>query len=193
MANIQSSINQMISLAGLLASQSPSIRAGAEKKIQEKKLKAREDIVRKKREAMTGPAVLANVDTAEAESEAILQEERDIAKERYDIEPTEATYEALSKAERALHPATYTIEADPEELAREAVEAEEREQEIEYYKNLYRGFAPHSKVNDPYAELFKKYGADAYEVADTHSQDAQRRLAETRRRNREVIYGSEND
>ena len=193
MANIQSSINQMISLAGLLASQSPSIRAGAEKRMAEKKLMAREDIVKKKRQAMTGPAVLENVEAAEAEGEAILQEERDIAKERYDIDPTEETYAALSKAERALHPKTFTLQADPEEIAQEELAEEQRRQEVEYYKDLYRGMAPESKASDPYADLFRKYGADAYELADTHSQDAQRRLAETRRRNKEVVYGSEND
>lgn len=193
MANIQSSINQMISLAGLLATQSPSIKAGAEKRMAEKNLKAREEIIQKKREAMTTSAVLKNVEAAEAEGEAILQEERDIAKARYDLDPTEETYEALSKAERALHPITYTAEADPEEIAREAVEEEQRLAEIEYYKDFYRGTAPQSRVDDPYAELFRKYGADAYEVADTHSQDAQRRLAETRRRNKEVVYGSAND
>ena len=194
MANIQSSVNQMISLAGLLASQSPSIRARSEKRAAIKNLSAREKAVS---EVMQVAAESADSELAQEYATDLAE----IKKQQFEVDPSTESFLGYRGAQYATKEGekerSTILPDDPEEIAEEQVKKEgkeeKRRQEVEYYKELYRGTAPQSKASDPYAELFKKYGADAYEVADTHSQDAQRRLAETRRRNKEVVYGSEND
>lgn len=168
MANVQSSINQMISLAGLLASQTPALQAKASKREQTKVLSKQSKVLAEReaalREAFAGPQVPGTYETGEQEYQDILQERAEVARKQYEIDPSKETYTAYAEAEKALKPERSVSEADPEEIAREQYEAEQKQAEVDWYLNQFR-------------------------AADSSVANAQDRLRETRRRSREVVYG----
>lgn len=172
MANIQSSINQMISLAGLLASQSPAAKAEAEKRSKMKLLKQEAETLNARDAALRKAysdfqSAPGTPETGEKEYKEILKERADIAKRQYEINPTEETYAAYAEAEKAMKPDRIVTPADPDEIGMEAYDAAEEQATLDWYANQ----------------------ANRFNTADASVSDAQNRLRETRRRSREVVYG----
>lgn len=125
MANIQSSINQMISLAGLLASQNPALQAASAKKTEIKQLKKKEEAVRSQ---------IENIENI-AEKEPYGKELTEIKKQQFEVDPSSETYKAWKETEpkRLLE-----AEEDPEEIAKERFESEQKEKEIQDYLDWFR-------------------------------------------------------
>lgn len=120
MANIQANVNQMISLASLLASQSPAYKAAVEKRGIAKN-------IAKETKALTeqaGPAFSAaeeaiqginlvdadkvpeyaeqTVDPAMENVEELLQRKTELAKQEFELKPSEATYNKYLAGKRAI-------------------------------------------------------------------------------------------
>lgn len=125
MANIQSSINQMISLTGLLASQVPAFKAGAEKRAEISRLGKKEQAITK--------AIETAADTKD--KEAYAEELTKVKKQQFEVNPTEESYKAYYDT---MPHQFAVIEAEPYEIAQELYETEQKEAEVESYLQQFR-------------------------------------------------------
>lgn len=122
---IQANINQMLSLAGLLATQSPTLRAKAETRAKMANLAKQEKAVR------------TQIDVAEdiTDKETYYEDLVDIKKQQFETKPTEETYSELKDIQPKR---LMTFEADPEEIAQEIYEEETRVNEIKENVDRFR-------------------------------------------------------
>lgn len=98
MANIQANINQMISLAGLLASQSPALRAGAERRALQRDLERKEEARAVEREVLS-----KTVPPTQERSELLTNvqsELADIKKQQFELDPSAESYESYYKTKK---------------------------------------------------------------------------------------------
>lgn len=124
MANIQANVNQMISLAGLLASQNPELRAKSEQRAKMAGLAKQEKVARTQIEAAEG-----------ADKEAYYEDLVDIKRQQFETKPTAETYGEY----KDIQPKRLgTTEADPEEIAMEIYEEEQKEAEVKSYLDQFR-------------------------------------------------------
>jgi hypothetical protein len=164
MANIQSSVNQMISLAGLLASQNPALQAASAKKTKLNDIKQKEAILEKQKGVLPDKEVKAK--------------QVKLAKEKLDIDPTDENYKTyleLNKPE---------MRETPEDTAREAYEYEKEVSEgtregkaitEEEYIN------PNETTSEVYEAEVNRY-LEGFKMADKSLADKAAAQRETKRR-----------
>lgn len=122
--SIQSNINQMISLAGLLASQSPALRAKSEQRAAMRNLAKQEDIVKKQ------------IDIAQpGDKERYGEELLNIKEKQFETMPTEETYSELIKMRPGQ---STTIEESPEDIAQEQIDIETKQKAVQEYKDSFK-------------------------------------------------------
>lgn len=125
----------MLSLAGVLASQSPQLIARAKK---------REEVSRltKQKEAL-GKATTLMAESGKPEiAQSYADETANISKKIFETDPTEATAESYLKDRYASTEGekerTITTPAEPEEIAQEMYEKELKQKEVDQYLEMYR-------------------------------------------------------
>lgn len=103
--NIQSSINQGISLATLLATQSPGLKAMGEQKAalakidkQEAILNRKKSVIAKQESTPTVKNFSENMITNSKDDNDIMREDIALKKQRFDIDPSEASYRAYTES-----------------------------------------------------------------------------------------------
>lgn len=156
--NVQSSINQAISLASLLASQNPAIQAGAEKRAKLKSLGKQEEQISKQLKTIEAPLSRSE----EALYEDLMEQQHEINKEKFQVDPSEEALKDYKMSYGATHP--ISVPGDPEEMAQEMYEIEIGEREDP----------------DPSRQAQKIY--EARMKADENARMKQEALRETRRR-----------
>ena len=133
--SIQSNINTMLSLAGVLASQSPQLIEMAKK---------REAVSRltKQKEAL-GKATTLMAESGKSEiAQSYLDETANISKKIFETDPTDVTAESYLKdrydSTEGIKERTISVPAEPEEIAQEMYEEELRQKEVDQYLEMYR-------------------------------------------------------
>ena len=127
--NIQSNVNQLISVAGLLATQSPAYKTAIEKQGKLRSLGKQEKVLNEQLKTLN------EAKQGGFDRERIGEELQSIAQQRFEIDPSKKTLESL----RAVTPIKgEPWPADPEEIALERFQEYEREQEVEDYFNMYK-------------------------------------------------------
>lgn len=124
--SIQANINTMLSLAGILASQNPSLQAMAKK---------RSDIANLNKQEKAINAAIAATGANIAAKEPYGEQLTEVKKKQFELDPTAESFKAYKETEprRVL-----TTEAEPEDIARERYESELKEQEVNQYLQMYR-------------------------------------------------------
>lgn len=126
--NIQASVNQGISLATLLATQSPGLKAMGEKASKLNELSKKEQAITEARDIASGKNKEGTLSPKEAE--AYQEELQSIKKQQFELDPTAESYQAYKEAapygeERVL------MEEEPFEIAKGLYQEQEREKEVE--------------------------------------------------------------
>ena len=127
MANIQSSINQAISLTALLATQNPEIKAHGEKKQLQKTLKKQEEAKAIEREVLS-----KQVEPSQERSELLTNVQEELAgikKAQFKLNPTEESFERYYKTQKGanlLKKVTDPNYKTPSELRREQADISAR-------------------------------------------------------------------
>lgn len=101
--SIQGNINQGLSLAALLATQSPSYKEASEKRTKLRNLAKREEAVEKQTQAIASNEDLGTEEAIEFHGARMA----DIYDEKFEIDPSEET---LSKLREAIHERDYGVE-----------------------------------------------------------------------------------
>ena len=122
--SIQSNINQGLSLASLLLSQNPEIKAVGDRRAKERELQRQEKALTTAIES-TGSDIAAKEPYGEKLSE--------VRKKKFELNPTPESFKAY---EDATPKRVSTVEADPEDIAKEKYESEQKQQEVD--KELQR-------------------------------------------------------
>lgn len=117
--SVQANINQMLSLAGILASQNPSLQAAVKRKSELSRLNKKEKALRTAI-AATG----ANIAAKEPYGEQL----SDVKKKQFELNPTDETFKAY---EDITPKRVSETAADPDEIAKERYENEQKQQEVD--------------------------------------------------------------
>lgn len=116
--SIQSTINQGISVASLLISQNPAVQSKAKDRAEFRNLTKQEKAINK---------TIDSLGSDIAAKEPYGEQLADVKKRQFELKPSEETLKVYKdvKPERVAE-----VPADPEEIARERIEAEEAEEEV---------------------------------------------------------------
>ena len=118
--SVQSNINQMLSLAGLLASQSPALKAGAERRVLRKDLERKAEARSVEREVLS-----KTVPPTQERSELLTNvqsELADIKKAQFELDPSAESFESYYKTKKGadlLKKVTDPNYKPPSEIRRE--------------------------------------------------------------------------
>lgn len=147
--NIQSNLNQLISVAGLLTMQSPAYRASAEKQRNLGILRNKKRVLNEQLETLNEAKQYG------AERERIGEELQSVAQQEFEIDPNKQTLAEL----RSLTPIPgEPVQADPEEIAQERFEQYEFEQEVDQYFNMYKDASEKAKQATQVKQEEKRQG-----------------------------------
>ena len=149
--SIQATLNQGLSIAALLATQSPAYKAKQEERLASDKLARKESALRQQIES------ISNI----AEKESVGKELSEVKKQQFELKPSSESYKAYK--ETTTQPVA-TFHADPEELAMEAAESRFAKEQFE------------TRVNDILGQL-----REASQKASTSVQAAQEQKRKSRR------------
>ena len=148
----------MLSLAGVLASQSPQLKAMSEKRSAIRDLNKKEKALSAARDV----SAQANADVAQDYQDQLA----DVAKAQFELSPTKESAEKMleqrSYSTEGQEARATTVTADPEEIAMERFEQEQFEQEVEGYLNQYR---ESSKADQAQAEQKAKEAVQVKQAA----------------------------
>lgn len=117
MSNIQSNINQMLSVAGVMANLNPTLKAKAEARQQQESM-------RKESESLSSQYnVLAKKRSkVAAEQRAIIREKQgELARQQFEMDPSDDTYNALLKIKKKSNSALKAAQSQKRE-AKQAIE-----------------------------------------------------------------------
>lgn len=128
--SIQSNINQMSSVALLLATNNPTIRAAVDKREKMSKLAKQKEVLTRARDIM---GESGRPEQAQGYQDEIAA----VSKAAFETDPTKATAEKYL-AERYYSTEGLKERAKPEEIAQEMYRKELREEEIQSLLNQYR-------------------------------------------------------
>lgn len=133
--NIQSNINQTLSIAGMLASMNPTLQA---------KAKQRADVSRltKQKESLSkATSVMAESNKHEM-AQSYLDQTADISKQIFELDPTEANAQSYlkdySKSTEGMQKRAINIPEEPEKIAQGLYEEELKQKEVDRYLQMYR-------------------------------------------------------
>jgi hypothetical protein len=140
--SIQSNVNQMISIAGVLLNTNPTLQARAKAREEAKakeleRKKTLENLTQKKAILKEGIDVAAGEAKPEV-GEALLKKYGATALEQFELDPTK---ENLADYTSTLPGPSVTFKEEPEKIAQELYEEEEYQREVQDYLNMYRGMS----------------------------------------------------
>ena len=131
--SIQSTLNQGLSIAALLTTQSPGFKAKQEARIQTRNLAQQEKAINKQLEALPAGDL--------EKREQLRGDLTEIKDKQFRLNPTKETYEAYSEMRGGQ---TQVAKEDPLNVAQELFEDEQRQQEINSYLDQMRAAAKKS-------------------------------------------------
>lgn len=119
--SVQANINQMLSLAGILASQNPTLQAKVKRRTELSSLSKQEKALR---------TAIAAIDANIAAKEPYGEQLSEVKKKQFELNPTDESFKAYTDITPKR---VATTEATPEEIAQERYESEQKESEVNQY------------------------------------------------------------
>ena len=132
--SIQANVNQMLSIAGLMARMNPTLAAKADANAKIKNLEQQRSTYEQAAKVSGKNEYVDKID--------------EINQQLFELDPTE-------ERRKLLPPKTFEMKADPEEIGREIAEKEDYEQEVRNYADMYRKVSPTAKAEQSAQEALK--------------------------------------